>query len=66
MYPDTSLARAGERRDDARKLLARGVDPFAKRQADKRARKLAVDGSFEYVAREAYSKQTKAWTAQSR
>jgi hypothetical protein len=34
-YPDVSLKRAREKRDDARKLLADGIDPSAKRRADK-------------------------------
>ncbi|MCU0767339.1 MAG: Arm DNA-binding domain-containing protein [Gammaproteobacteria bacterium] len=30
-YPDVSLRRAREQRDDARRLLASGVDPSARR-----------------------------------
>jgi hypothetical protein len=36
-YPEVSLADARERRDEAKKLLARGIDPSAKRRAEKRA-----------------------------
>jgi integrase len=36
-YPDVSLKRAREKRDDARKLVADDVDPSAKRQAEKTA-----------------------------
>jgi integrase len=34
-YPDVSLAEARERRQEARKLLANGYDPIAKKRADK-------------------------------
>jgi hypothetical protein len=34
-YPDVSLKRAREKHDDARKLLADGIDPSAKRKAEK-------------------------------
>src|SRR6266702_5708470 len=36
-YPDVSLKRAREKRDDARKLVADDVDPSAKRQAERTA-----------------------------
>lgn len=37
-YPDTSLKLAREKRDQARQLLAKDIDPSAKRQAEKTAR----------------------------
>ena len=36
-YPDVSLKRARERREDARREVADGVDPSAKRKAEKSA-----------------------------
>jgi hypothetical protein len=36
-YPDVPLKRARERRDDARKLVADGIDPSARRQAERSA-----------------------------
>ena len=36
-YPDVPLKRAREKRDDARKLVAEGIDPSAKRQAERSA-----------------------------
>lgn len=47
-YPDVGLKRAREKRDEARKLIADGVDPSAKRQAEK----LAVADTFEAIGRE--------------
>lgn len=49
-YPDVSLAQAREGREEARKLLASGVDPMAQRKADKIARRFAVENSFSNVA----------------
>ncbi|MDR1275362.1 MAG: integrase arm-type DNA-binding domain-containing protein, partial [Candidatus Accumulibacter sp.] len=63
-YPDVSLKDARKRREDAREMLANGIDPGEA----KRARKAAVYGraanSFEAVAREWFHvwKQDKAET----
>jgi integrase len=63
VYPELSLAAAREAREDARRLLARGVDPSeAKRQA-KRAKKVAAANSFEVVAREWFDIVKGKWAA---
>lgn len=63
-YPEVTLALARQRRDEARKLIADGIDPSERRKAEKaekaqeaQAQALAeagepLPGSFEYVARE--------------
>jgi integrase len=51
-YPAIGLKDARERRDEARKLLAHGVDPGAARKAQKRARQELAVNSFEAIARE--------------
>ena len=38
VYPDVPLKLARERREEARRLVASGIDPSAKRQAEKIAR----------------------------
>ena len=50
-YPDVSLAQARDGLDKARKLLASGDDPMAKRKAAKVASRTAAENSFETVAR---------------
>ena len=70
VYPDVSLADARARRDEARRLLAAGVDPGTQRRAMAAARAgVAADG-FEVIAREwlgkrqwvpAYRKKVEAW-----
>src|ERR1044071_4677740 len=54
-YPEVTLKRAREKRDDARRALADGVDPSAERQQAKSARA----HTFEAVAREWLDKQDK-------
>jgi integrase len=61
--PDVKLPEARERRDDARKLLAKGIDPSAQRKAEKHAKKLQDANSFEAVAREWYGKHSPTWVA---
>lgn len=60
-YPDTTLARAREKRDEARKLLADGIDPGENKKAQKAARQDVTSSSFEVVAREWMAKQSPKW-----
>ncbi|MCL2160856.1 MAG: integrase arm-type DNA-binding domain-containing protein [Betaproteobacteria bacterium] len=52
VYPDVSLKDARDRRDEARKLLANGIDPGEVKKAQKAAIFAASTNSFEAVARE--------------
>lgn len=63
VYPDTTLARAREKREEARKLLADGVDPGENKKAQKTARKEVAANSFEVVAREWIAKQLPKWAS---
>jgi len=58
VYPTVSLKKARERRDAARELLDRGVDPSAHRKAQKQATADRATNSFEVVAREWHAKRT--------
>ena len=60
-YPDVSLKSARDRRDDARRLLAEGIDPGDHRKANKNARDDATANSFETVAREWLTKMLPTW-----
>lgn len=64
VYPDVGLKAARERRDDARKLLADGVDPGENRKASKAARQVRAANSFEVVSREWYAKMAPTWAEQ--
>ena len=51
IYPDISLAQARQATDEARKLLAVGVDPMEQRKADRQDQKRTVENTFETIAR---------------
>ena len=61
-YPEITLSDARERREEARKLLANGVDPGTVKKAQKAARLERAANSFEVLAREWYEKQTGTWS----
>src|SRR3990170_953194 len=61
VYPDVTLKRAREKRDDARRLLADGVDPSAKRKAEK----LSQADTFAAIANEWLDLQRKKFAAKT-
>lgn len=63
VYPDVSLKSARERRDDARRLLAEGIDPGEHRKATKIMKAERAANSFEAVAREWFAKYSPTWAA---
>lgn len=60
-YPDVGLKDARERREEARTLLAKGVDPGAQRKAQKGARAERAANSFEVIAREWFERHKEGW-----
>lgn len=72
-YPDTSLALARRKADDARTLIAQNIDPMAHRKAERQQKAAAVaeqervqqglpaTGSFEAVAREWFVVRKSGW-----
>jgi integrase len=60
-YPAVPLTLARQRRDEARRLLAEGIDPGEHRKLTKSAPPQDAD-SFEAVAREWHAKFTPTWT----
>ena len=61
-YPSLSLADARQRRDDAKKLLANGVDPGEIKKAQKAAIVAVTENAFEVVAREWHGKFKHTWS----
>ena len=59
-YPTVTLAKARERREDARRLLANGIDPTAHKQAERTAQS-ALAHTFEELAREWYAYNSPRW-----
>lgn len=52
IFPDVSLRKAREKREEARALVADGIDPSEQRRASKAASVAAAANTFEAVARE--------------
>jgi integrase len=61
VYPTITLAKARERREEARKLLAHDTDPSMVRAVQKQTRQQAAANSFEAVAREWHGKKKPGW-----
>jgi integrase len=61
VYPDVSLADARDRRAEARKTLAVGIDPGQKKQEAKRQTVINGDNTFEAVAREWWENRKHEW-----
>jgi integrase len=61
VYPAITLAKARERRDEARKLLAHDTDPSMVKAVQKQTRQQGAANSFEAVAREWHAKKLPGW-----
>lgn len=61
-YPTISIADARQRREDAKKLLANGIDPGEVKKAQKAASDAETENSFEIVAREWHSRFSGQWS----
>lgn len=61
VYPDVSLADARERLNEARKLVAAGVDPTEHRRGVKREAEERASNSFEAVAKHWFEKNEEGW-----
>ena len=61
VYPEIGLKAARDKRDDARRLLADGIDPGENRKIQKAARHERAENSFEVVAREWFAKFSPNW-----
>ena len=61
VYPEVSLKRARDKRDEARALLADGIDPGENRKAVKAAKVERASNSFEVIAREWFDKNKPTW-----
>ena len=66
IYPDVPLVQARRGRDEARAMLARGIDPGAAKQAEKLRQRQAAADSFEAVAREWFSRHLSSRAASHR
>lgn len=52
VYPEISLSEARQRRDEAKRKIANGIDPSEQKKVDKQTRKVAIENNFKAVALE--------------
>jgi hypothetical protein len=62
VYPTITLADARSHREDARRMLANGVDPGAAKQTQKKQAKIAAANSFDLIARELHNLKAPQWS----
>lgn len=60
-YPDYSLAEARAKRDEARKLVERGIHPTRHKKAERARRRAESANTFKAVAEEWRAKKVPAW-----
>ena len=61
VYPDVGLAAARDKREEARRLVAAGIDPTEHRKAAKVALVESTENTFEAIAREWFGLFSKQW-----
>jgi len=61
VYPDVKLVEAREKRNEARKMIANGIDPAQARKVQKSIQIEQTENSFEAIAREWHRKYSTNW-----
>ena len=62
-YPAVSLKDARRKRDEAKELLAHGIDPSANKKAVRAAVRAEAGNTFEVIAREWFEKSKASWVS---
>ena len=62
VYPDVTLADARQKRDDARRLVKKDIDPSRHKQETAMMKRELVMNNFEAIAREWFKKQKNIWS----
>lgn len=65
LWPDVNLKQAREMRDDARAMVAKGIDPRQKQKtedAEAEAKAVLAANTFEAIAREWHGQQVRTWS----
>jgi len=65
-YPEISLAEARLKREQARKNVANGINPAELKKAERQAKKMATENTFESVAREWHKSKADRWSLRYR
>jgi len=61
VYPLVSLVAARKKRDEARELLAKDIDPSLTKAINKQTVRIVAENTFKVVALEWHAKNTKTW-----
>ncbi|HGE8301160.1 TPA: tyrosine-type recombinase/integrase [Serratia marcescens] len=62
IYPSVSLSGARQRRDEAKRHIANGIDPSAQRKVEKVARKVTVENTFKAITLEWHAYKRQGWS----
>ncbi len=62
VYPEVTLAKARDKRDEAKILLKNNIDPMAEKKKIKLSTIIALENNFESVATEWIERQSTRWT----
>ena len=62
VYPDVPLADARAKREDARKLIAKGIDPSVQKKKEKAKKDEMSNNTFEIIARKWFRKMSNVWS----
>ena len=62
VYPAVTLAKARQRREEAKALLADGIDPGVVKQAQKVALTVSAESTYEAIAREFHGIKKSGWS----
>lgn len=62
VYPEISLAKARERRAEARELIDRDIDPSQEKKKKKALSKVSSENTFEAIAREWHDNRKSRWS----
>lgn len=62
VYPEISLSEARQRRDEAKRKIANGIDPSEQKKVDKQTRKVAIENNFKALALEWHEYKRPGWS----
>lgn len=65
-YPEISLAEARLKREHTRKNVANGINPAKLKKAERQAKKIATENTFESIAREWHKSKADRWSLRYR
>lgn len=65
-YPEISLAEARLKREHARKNVANDINPAELKKAERQAKKIATENTFESIAREWHKSKADRWSLRYR